>query len=109
MILSEEVRELEKDLEFKQKECDSLKEELARSKRILSKYEELSKSMIPVKIYTHKARRHTTVKFLDNSQQTVTRIKGEKDCIETAIVYAVLKQLLRGQDLKKLIKEREEH
>ena len=108
-MLSEEVRELEKDLEFKDKEIKSLKEELAEVRDLLNKYRELSRSIIPVKVYTHKLRRHTTVKFMDDSQQTVTRIKGEKDCIETAIAYCVLKQLMPKNDLNKLIERREEH
>ena len=65
--------------------------------------------VIPNKVYTHKARKNTTVKFLDGSQVTVTRKAGEKDCIETAIAYCILKQLLPASDLRKLIEEREEH
>ena len=108
-MLSDQVRELEKDLEFKEKECQSLQKEVQQLRIKCKALKDCCKCVIPVKIYTHKARRNTTVKFMDDSCQTVTRIKGEKDCLETAIAYAVLKQLITKEDLNKLIKEREEH
>ena len=65
--------------------------------------------MIPIKIYTHKERRNTTVIFMDGSSVTVKRKKGEKDCIETALAYCLLKQCLSASDIKKLVDKREEH
>lgn len=108
-MLSDEIKKLEEennDLKFK---IECLKNQIKFLFNHAKQYENLCKSMIPNQVYTHKERRNTTVKFLDGSQQTVKRRKGEKDCIETAVAYCVLKQLLPASDLKKLIEEREEH
>lgn len=58
---------------------------------------------IPVKVYHHKKRENTTVKFLDGTSITVKRMKGDKDCLETAIVYALFKK--NYADPNKLLKE----
>ena len=49
------------------------------------------------------------MEFMDGSSITVKRKQGEKDCIETAIAYCLLKQCLTPADIKKLVTEREEH
>lgn len=108
-MLFEQVKELEKDLEFLKKENLTLKAEIENLKRKLNGFQQCCEMVIPNKVYTHKERRNTTVKFLDGSQVTVTRRPNEKNCIETAIAYCILKQLLPAKDLKKLIEEREEH
>ena len=102
-MLFEEVKNLEKDLEFLKKE------EIVRLKERAQAFEDCCKMVIPNKVYVHKERRNTTVKFLDGSQVTVKRRANEKNCIETAIAYCILKQLIPTKDLKKLIEEREEH
>ena len=108
-MLADEVRSLEDELLKKQKRIEWLEQEIKILKERIKKYHHLCEMMIPNQVYTHKQRRNTTVKFLDGSQQTVTRIKGEKDCIETAIAYCVLKQLLTTEDLRKLVENKEEH
>lgn len=108
-MLSEEVKELERDYKIATKTIAEQAAKIAMLEEKIKAYENCCKMVIPNQVYTHKARRNTTVKFLDGSQVTVTRKSGEKDCIETAIAYCVLKQLLPASDLRKLIEEREEH
>ena len=108
-MLFEEVKKLE--LENSKLKTDLEAVSLAKKalEELVEKYKDLCKSVIPNHVYTHKARKNTIVKFLDGSQQTVTRRAGEKDCIETAIAYCILKQLMPAKDLKKLIETKEEH
>lgn len=61
----------------------------------------------PVKVYHHRKRRNTTVKFADGSSVTVTRAKGDKDCLETAIVYALFKKNYDKKILEELVENAE--
>ena len=108
-MLSEKIKDLEKDYADACKEIRKLTIENEGLKQRVKAYKECGAMMIPVKVYTHKARGNTTVKFLDGSSITVKRKKGEKDCIETAIAYCLLKQCLTASELKKLVNEKEEH
>lgn len=108
-MLSDEIRKLEVEVENDKVKIMQLEQENRKLIDLIQRYKKVCMSIIPKKIYTHKARRNTTVKFMDDSQMTVTRRYNEKDCIETAIAYCVLKQLLPVKDLKKLIEEKEEH
>ena len=108
-MLAEEVEALELRAERLQIEKDALLKETKRLCDLVEKYKGLCQSVIPNQVFTHKQRKNTTVKFLDGSSQTVTRKAGEKDCIETAIAYCILKQLLPAKDLKKLVENKEEH
>ena len=108
-MLSEEVKRLEELYNDALESCRKLALEKEKLKRKIEKMEEIQNMIIPNKVYRHKKRRNTTVKFLDGSQQTVTRRRGEQDCIETAIAYCVLKQLMPASDLRKLIEDMEEH
>lgn len=109
MTISKQVEELEKKYELAQQFIEKLNAENFKLRDKVENYKNCCKMVMPNKVYTHKKRKNTTVKFLDGSSQTVTRRAGEKDCIETAIAYCILKQLLTSADLKKLIKDREEH
>lgn len=108
-MLFEEVKELEKDYKIATEKIARLTSEKIALEKLVEKYKKLCSMVIPNKVYTHKERRNTTVKFLDGSQVTVKRRGKEKDCIETAIAYCILKQLMPAEDLRKLIAEREEH
>lgn len=108
-MLSDQIKKLEEDYEKALDRIKWLERDMVLRDNKLKKCMDIIRSAIPIKVYTHKSRRNTTVKFVDGSSQTVTRIKGEKDCIETAIAYCLLKQILPLRDLKKLIEEREEH
>ena len=109
MKVSQQVEELEKQVETLKQENQQLRKSATVLNHAVEGLTKACESVIPNQVFTHKERRNTTVKFLDGSQQTVKRRKGEKDCIETAIAYCVLKQLLTANALKKLIEEREEH
>lgn len=62
---------------------------------------------VPVKVYQHRKRGNTTVKFLDGTSITVKRMKGDKDCLETAIVYALFKKFYHKKILENLVKNAE--
>ena len=108
-MLSDDIKELEEEIKRLERENFKLKSDLTFIKRISEARKQAGDMLIPVKVYTHKKRRNTTVKFKSGMCVTVKRKLGEKDCIETAIAYCVLKQLITKNELEKLIKEREEH
>ena len=108
-MIFENVKTLEENYE---RACNLLSEknkEIAKLNLKIKHYKECCEMIIPEKLYVCKKRRNTTIRFRDGSCMTVKRKAGEKDCIETAIAYCILKQLLTAGDIKKLIKEREEH
>ena len=108
-MLSEEVKNLEEELNNSKILIKKLTLENESLKKKVEAYKHCCEVIIPNKVYTHKERRNTTVKFLDGSSITVRRKVGDKDCIETAIAFCILKQLMPAETLKKLIEEREEH
>jgi len=108
-MLSDEVKYLEEKNDRLKNDNFNLRSENERLKKKIEALEECCKMVIPNNVYTHKARKNTTVKFLDGSQQTVRLKAGEKDCIETAIAYCLLKQVLSAKEVRKLVEEREEH
>ena len=108
-MLSDEVKRLEVENVNLKRENTDLKNHLELKSKIIKHYKDCCTMVIPEKLYVCKKRRNTTIRFKDGSCMTVKRKAGEKDCIETAIAYCILKQLLTASDVKKLIKEREEH
>lgn len=108
-MLSDEIKMLEDKVERLEKSLKESNWELGITKHKLNKAEACLKSQLPVKIYIHKGRRNTTLKFEDGHSITVKRKANEKDCTETAIAYALLKNALTKNYLKKLIKEAEIH
>ena len=108
-MLAEGVKELEERCKTQEELIKVLEGKVLFLKNQNERYKNCCEMVIPAKVFTHKSRRNTTVKFRDGSSMTVTRKQGEKDCLETAIAYCVLKQLMTASDVKKLIDEREEH
>jgi hypothetical protein len=108
-MLSEDIEKLEIELFNLKNENLFLKQKLEKVRTLSKGYKECCKMVIPTKVYFHKERGNTTVKFGDGSSITVKKRKGEKHCIETAIAYCIMKQLLSTSALKKLVKEMEEH
>lgn len=93
-------------------EIEKLKFDLEIAKganRVLSmqikNYIECCKDVIPDKLFITKSRGNTTVKFRSGKSVTVKRKQGDKDCIETAIAYCIMKSILSPADIRKLIKE----
>ena len=108
-MLSEDVKKLVEKCKTLENLLFSYSSKLTKSEETIKKLESIVKMVLPEKIYTHKERRNTTVKFKDGSSVTVKRKSGEKDCIETAIAYCIMEHVLPKNELKKLIKEREVH
>ena len=108
-MLAEQIKELEENYKKAKELILKQSKEIEMLKLRVKLYKDCGKMMIPIKDYTHKKRRNTTVVFMDGSSITVKRKQGEKDCIETAIAYCLLKQCLTPADIKKLVNEREEH
>ena len=108
-MISDSVKELEENYDKLEKLVFEQAAEIEHLKRKAKEYRKCCETVLPAKVHTHKARRNTTVVFKDGSSMTVKRKVGEKDCIETAIAYCILKQMLTAKDVKELIKNREEH
>ena len=104
------VDEMIQKYEDLQQENEELKKELSvaneRSKekdRTILEVHKYIASITPVKVYHHRKRRNTTVVFLDGNSVTVTRAKGDKNCLETAIVYALFKKNYPKKLLENLV------
>ena len=108
-MLAEQIKELEENYKKANTLIFKQATEIEHLKRKVKEYRKCCETVLPMKVHTHKARRNTTVIFADGTSMTVKRKQGEKDCIETAIAYCILKQMLTAKDVKKLIAEREEH
>ena len=81
------------------KECDKYRE-------IIKSKQEFLNSITPTQVLHHKERGNTTVKFLDGTYVTVKKMAGDKDCLETAIVYAIFKKVYPKGLMKSLIKHK---
>ena len=81
------------------KECDNYR-------NIIKTKQEFFNSITPSQVYHHKERGNTTVKFLDGTSVTVKKMAGDKDCLETAIVYAIFKKTYPKPLMKSLIKHK---
>ena len=108
-MLAEEVKELEERCKKQADLIKVLENKVSTLKLKKEEYKKLCEMVIPEKVFVHKERKNTTVKFRDGSTITVTRKQGERDCLETAIAYCLLKQILSPADVKDLIKNKEEH
>jgi len=88
----------------KLEELKALKEKSKKQDKVIEGYDGFLESITPVQVYKCSFRRSTTVKFLDGSSVTVHRMKGDKDCLETAIVYALFKKVYPKKLLVNLVK-----
>lgn len=89
-----------------------LEEELKRKNELLDcyrdtakEYYELSRSITVSKIFHHKQRGNTTIVFNDSSSVTVHLRKGDKNCLETAIAWALTKHTYNMKELLKYVQE----
>lgn len=85
--------EINKELIKLRIENDALRIQL---KDFISKY--------PRRVWTCKKRNTTSVEMCDGSVVIVRRKKGEKDCIHTAICYAIVKNMIGSEKLNQLAK-----
>ena len=88
-------------------ELENLREKIVSANNELKNDSKFFESITPVKVYHHKDRRNTTVKFMDNSSVTVKLAKGEKHSLETAIVYALAKKVWPKKLIENLLEEAE--
>ena len=93
------------DLEF---ENEQLKKWVEFLEKRLHKHIMFKLGVTPVQVYHCKTRGNTTVKFLDGKSVTVHKMKGDKDCIETAIAYALAKHYISSSGIKRLVKNLKE-
>lgn len=68
--------------------------------------ENIHNFMTPVAIYHSKKRRNTTIKFVDGHSVTVKKMKGDKDCLHTAIAYALSKNLYNLNEFVRKVEEK---
>lgn len=101
-MLLEEIKKYDEELE---KARDSARHALSeRDKAYLERdaFRRMFDHIHPVKIYKTDSRGNTTIMFEDGSCETVKRKKGEKDCLDTAIAYALMKHVYPKHILKHL-------
>lgn len=84
---------------------EAYRKKIAQQEIMIKCYKEAFEHIHPVKVYRTKSRGNTTVIFLDGSSETVKLKKGEKDCLDTAIAYALMKHVYPKNVVKKLIVE----
>lgn len=84
-ILEEQNAEKDTRVLELQETIDNLNKQIVFNNKFIA-------SITPLKVFYHKNRKNTTVKFLDGESVTVKLCKGDKDCLETAIVYAIFKK-----------------
>ena len=113
--MTEKEAELEKELalltEHKNKldkEINELKTTINLLKNCLKKCFNSKLHEKPIYVWHTKKRNNTTIKFMDGSVTTVKKAKGEKDCLETAIVYALVKHKYGKKTLEKLVSSTKE-
>lgn len=101
-----------KELEEENRELQGRIFKLEMSNHVLEhaseEFEKFIENHIPVRVYVHKQRRNTTIVFKDNSTETVKRMKGDKDCLDTAIAYALVKHSYKKSELNELKKHVQE-
>jgi len=100
-----------KDLDKANKEIESKDSRLLEYSEALDKqiakeksFSDFTASITPTQVYHNKKRGNTTVKFMDGKSVTVHKMKNDKDCLETAIVYAIYKKLYSKKLLELLVK-----
>ena len=71
---------------------------------LIKDHQSFLESKIPTRVYRHKKRGNTTVVFKDGSSETVHLKQGEEDCLETAIIYALVKHSYKKSEIEKLMK-----
>ena len=96
--LKQRIKDLEKYNNDLSEDLESLKQEHKEMVNYFS-------SITPVQVYHSKKRGNTTVKFGDGRSVTVHRMKRDKDCLETAIVYALFKINYPKRLLSQLVSE----
>ena len=95
-MLFEKVKKLEEENAL-------LKEKNETLEKMVEGTVEFMNGITPIQVYKCKARGNTTVKFLDGTSVKVHKMKGDKDSLETAIVYALFKKIYTKELLKHLV------
>lgn len=71
-------------------------------------WSDMMANITPVKVYHHKKRGNTTIKFANGHCVTVRRRKREKDSIDIAVAYALQKNMYSRRMIDTLVQETEE-
>ena len=100
------IKAKDKQIEDKDSEILRLNKECDNYRNIIKTKQEFFNSITPSQVLHHKERGNTTVKFLDGTSVTVKKMKGDKDCLETAIVWAIFKKTYPKPLMKALIKHK---
>lgn len=103
--MDKRLSEINKELEEKEIRLVNLENMNKLLMKQNSLLEDFQKHTHVVAAYHHKKRGNTTVVFLDGSSETVKRRKGDKDCIHTAIAYALAKHIYNLNKIVKNIQE----
>ena len=102
-LLMGKIHDVEEEVKKLIEENQQLKVRNEFLEKVTEAYDGFTSSITPVQVYRCKTRGNTTVKFLDGSSVTVHKMKGDKDCLETAIVYALFKKVYPKRLLTNLV------
>ncbi len=99
------VHDYHKKLEIIELEIKRLESVNKAQKLIVQEAINIRDNIRPCIVYHSKKRNNTTIKFADGSSITVKKQKGEVDCLETAVAYALVKQVYGKSYLERLVKD----
>lgn len=110
--MNELLERVDKEIERLTRENKVLKEERRGLGELLDQSNRISKDLwsevrsFQVKaIYHHKKRKNTTIVFADDTSITVHLKKGDRDCLETAIAWALMKHNYNIKGLLDIVQE----
>lgn len=92
LVFKKDRERLKKEISDKDSKILELENKLDQLRTMVVANDYFKASITPIKVYHHKKRGNTTVKFLDGTSVTVHKMKEDADCLETAIVYAIFKK-----------------
>ena len=103
--VDKELEKLTRENKVLKEERDGLGERLNIQDKVIKELFSALRSFDVDAIYYHKQRGNTTVKFKDGSSITVHLKKGDKNCLETAIAWALMKHNYNINGLMKIVQK----
>lgn len=98
------IKAKDKQIENKDSEILRLNKDCDAYRATIKSRQEFLNSITPTQVLHNEERGNTTVKFFDGSSITVKKMKGDKDCLETAIVWAIFKKMHPSGLMRNLVK-----
>lgn len=107
--VDEYIKSLEKMIDELKEKNDFLTGEILHNHETINMLTDSHRHIHPTRLIHTKSRGNTTIIFHDGSSETVHLKKGEKDSLDTAVAYALIKHVYPKAVIKDLIKRVEEN